>query len=41
VTWRGEGVNFFAHALIGYERFVPFDTDASNGVDAILAAAWI
>ncbi|MGA7576328.1 MAG: hypothetical protein WCA97_20270 [Terriglobales bacterium] len=36
VTWRGEGVNFFAHALIGYERFVPFDTDASNGVDAIL-----
>ena len=36
VTWRGDGVNFFAHTLIGFERLSPHGYDARNGFAAIL-----
>ena len=45
-TWRGEGVNFFAHTLIGLNRLNPKNTNlydlgavvpnASNGIGAVL-----
>ena len=31
LVWRGEGVNFFAHALVGYERLTSRGLDPSNG----------
>jgi hypothetical protein len=33
-TWRGEGVNFFIHTLLGYERLSA--TNRSNGIAAVL-----
>ena len=36
LTYRGEGVNFFVHALIGYERLLSTGNDSSHGVAAIL-----
>jgi outer membrane protein OmpA-like peptidoglycan-associated protein len=36
VTWRGEGVDFFAHTLIGFERLSATGDLHSNGVAAIL-----
>ena len=35
-TWRGDSVNFFAHALVGWERLGPSGDLPSNGVAAIL-----
>ena len=35
-TWRGEGVNFFAHTLLGFERISSQGNDASNSLAAIL-----
>ena len=35
-TWRGEGVNFFGHALFGYERLSTLGNLHGNGVAAIL-----
>jgi hypothetical protein len=35
-TWRGEGVNFYLHTLIGAERLSPEETAASWGVAALL-----
>jgi outer membrane protein OmpA-like peptidoglycan-associated protein len=35
-TWRGEGVNFFAHTLLGFQRLSSRGIDSSNGVAAIL-----
>ena len=32
VTWRGEGINFFAHAGVGWERLSPTGVNQSNGV---------
>ncbi len=36
VTYRGDGVNFFAHTLVGYERLTDSGVPRSNGVVAIL-----
>jgi hypothetical protein len=36
LTWRGEGVNFFAHTLLGVDRFSQRDIDATSGIAAIL-----
>lgn len=36
VTWRNEGVDLFAHALIGLERMSPQNLDHSNGLGAII-----
>jgi outer membrane protein OmpA-like peptidoglycan-associated protein len=36
LTWRGEDVNFFAHALLGYERFSAIGNLHHGGVAAIL-----
>jgi hypothetical protein len=36
MTWRGEGVNFFAHALLGFDRFSARNINATNGVAAVL-----
>ncbi len=35
-TWRGDGVNFFAHTLVGFERFSSRGLASSNGVSALL-----
>ncbi|MFI5118743.1 MAG: hypothetical protein ACHP8B_18810, partial [Terriglobales bacterium] len=35
-TWRGDGVNFFVHTLIGFEHLSPSQLPASTGVAAIL-----
>jgi hypothetical protein len=35
-TWRGDGVNFFAHTLIGFERLSSRGIASTNGVAAIL-----
>jgi hypothetical protein len=35
-TWRGEGVNFFAHTLLGVNRLAAKDLAVSNGIGAIL-----
>ncbi|MBZ5599829.1 MAG: hypothetical protein LAN83_16070 [Acidobacteriia bacterium] len=34
--WRTEGVNLFAHTLLGYNRFKAPDLEVSNGIGAIL-----
>jgi hypothetical protein len=36
LTWRGDGVNFFAHALLGSERLSPRGISPSYGVATIL-----
>jgi outer membrane protein OmpA-like peptidoglycan-associated protein len=36
LTWRGDGVNFYAHTLIGFERFGSRGIDDTNGIAAIL-----
>jgi hypothetical protein len=36
LTWRGDGVNFFAHTLIGFERLSSRGIASTNGVAAIL-----
>jgi len=36
LTYRGEGVNFFAHTLVGLERLQTNSAPVSNGVVAIL-----
>jgi len=35
-TWRGEGVNFFAHTMLGMNRVTSRGLNASNGVGAVL-----
>jgi hypothetical protein len=35
-TWRGDGVNFFAHTLVGFQRLSSRGNDSVNGVAAIL-----
>jgi hypothetical protein len=35
-TWRGDGVNFFVHTLLGFERLSSHGNDSSNGFAAIL-----
>ena len=35
-TWRGEGMDFFIHTLIGFERIRPEDIHHSLGVGALL-----
>ncbi|MGD0793213.1 MAG: hypothetical protein ABR920_15710 [Terriglobales bacterium] len=36
LTYRGEGVDFFVHTLLGFERLSSRGIDSSNGVAAIL-----
>jgi outer membrane protein OmpA-like peptidoglycan-associated protein len=36
LMWRGEGVNFFAHTMLGLNRLSPKDVPSSNGVGAVL-----
>jgi hypothetical protein len=36
LTFRGDGVNFFAHTLIGFERLSSRGIQSSNGIAAIL-----
>lgn len=36
LTFRGDGVNFFAHTLLGFERLSSRGIDSSNGIAAIL-----
>ncbi|HKD03271.1 MAG TPA: hypothetical protein VKB77_12615 [Terriglobales bacterium] len=36
LTYRGEGVNFFVHTLLGYNRFTTNGLEPSNGIGAIL-----
>jgi hypothetical protein len=35
-TWRGDGVNFFAHTLLGFQRLSSRGIASTNGVAAIL-----
>src|SRR5450759_1750217 len=35
-TWRGDGVNFFVHTLLGIERLSSTNNDSHNGLAAIL-----
>lgn len=35
-TWRGDGVDFFAHTLIGFQRLSSRGLDSTNGVAAVL-----
>src|SRR6266853_830064 len=35
-TWRGDGVNFFAHTLLGFQRLSSRGIDSTNGIAAIL-----
>ena len=36
-TWRGEGVNFYVHTLVGFERMSPqYGIASSNGPVALL-----
>jgi hypothetical protein len=35
-TWRGEGVNFFAHTLLGFQRLSSRGIDSTNGIAALL-----
>ena len=36
-TWRGDGVNFFVHTLLGFERLAAqMAVDSSNGLAALL-----
>jgi hypothetical protein len=34
--WRGEGVNFFAHTMLGLNRLSPRGVPSSNGIGAVL-----
>ena len=34
--WRSEGINLFAHTLLGLNRLTTKTTDPSNGIGAIL-----
>jgi hypothetical protein len=36
LTWRGEGVNFFLHTMLGFDRFATRGIAPDNGVAAIL-----
>jgi hypothetical protein len=36
LMWRGEGVNFFVHTMLGLNRLSPKDVPSSNGIGAIL-----
>jgi hypothetical protein len=36
LTFRGDGVNFFVHTLLGIDRFSSRGVDATNGVAALL-----
>jgi hypothetical protein len=36
LVWRGDGVNFFAHALLGFDRFASRGIPPDNGVAALL-----
>ena len=36
LTWRGDGVDFFVHTLLGFERFSSRGIDSSNGIAAVL-----
>jgi hypothetical protein len=36
LTWRSDGVNFFAHTLLGFGRFSSRGLDSTNGVAAVL-----
>ncbi|MGH9504453.1 MAG: outer membrane beta-barrel protein [Terriglobales bacterium] len=36
VAWRGEGVTFFAHTLLGFNRLTVPQVNTSNGLGAIL-----
>ncbi|MFI5118708.1 MAG: hypothetical protein ACHP8B_18635, partial [Terriglobales bacterium] len=36
LTWRGEGVNFYVHTLLGFERLSSHGNESKNGVAAIL-----
>jgi hypothetical protein len=37
LTWRGDGVNFYIHTLLGFERLSPqYGVDSSNGPVALL-----
>ncbi|MGB9236069.1 MAG: hypothetical protein WCC04_16790, partial [Terriglobales bacterium] len=36
LTWRGEGVNFFVHTLLGVESLTPNGISSSRGMAAIL-----
>ena len=36
LTYRGDGVNYFVHTLIGFERISSQANNASNGVAALL-----
>src|SRR6202158_1361271 len=36
LMWRGDGVNFFAHTMLGLNRLSPKDVPSSNGVGAVL-----
>jgi hypothetical protein len=36
LMWRGEGINMFAHTLLGLNRVAPHGVPASNGLGAIL-----
>ena len=35
-TWRGEGVNFFMHTLLGYKHLSATEVRYSNGIAAVL-----
>ena len=35
-TWRGDGVDFFAHTLLGFERLSSRGIDSVNGIAAVL-----
>lgn len=36
LTYRGDGVNFFAHTLVGFQRLSSHGIDSTNGIAAIL-----
>jgi len=36
LTWRGDGVDFFAHTLIGLQRLSPNGLNSVNGIAALL-----
>jgi hypothetical protein len=36
LMWRGDGVDFFAHTMLGLNRLSPKDVSQSNGIGAVL-----
>lgn len=36
LMWRGDGMNLFAHTMLGLNRLSPKDVNSSNGIGAIL-----